>query len=292
MELDWVANHFANCCYAAEGLARGLQPADARVGEPLIDPARLLQQEIAAAGLPAEKFWQHLLAFSFQADDHTALARLVLRKTIGPNAPAATVARLGGHILSVASATNDVLPRLSEELEHRIRPLQQQWEARGAGLLRAISGLTDARLFVERAKIVVVHPTFGGGGVANLMTNSVLIEAVLANVIPELPEVVRLGWLLAQLNHELPTFSDRVRGDRLSKLAQLAMLPPTLAASQAVELSSLSIDTLRAALAGWRIDVATEADLPALLLDWWATYRDTRPTWDIAIAALDRMLGV
>src|SRR5687767_13935573 len=37
MELEWVTNHLASCCHAAEGITRGLPPADARLGEPFVE---------------------------------------------------------------------------------------------------------------------------------------------------------------------------------------------------------------------------------------------------------------
>ena len=66
--------------------------------------------------------------------------------------------------------------------------------------MAAIGRLTERELVVERADVILVHPVLGGGGWAYPPYNAVCFEAVLANPIAELPEVVRLGWLLAQLN--------------------------------------------------------------------------------------------
>jgi hypothetical protein len=108
---------------------------------------------------------------------------------------------------------------------------------------------------------------------------------------PELPEILRIGWLLSQLNQDVPIFGERVHGDRLPLLAQLATLPPILQGAEVVELSSLSAGTLAAALSGWRIEVADPDQVAATLLNWWDTYQTSRPNWDVALAALDQMLG-
>ncbi|MEX0818204.1 MAG: hypothetical protein WD070_01385 [Pirellulaceae bacterium] len=292
MEQVWVTNHLASCCHAAEGLARGLPLADSRLGERFVAAAQSLQHEILTLRLPSSAFWSNLLAHAHQMDDRRSLVRTALRKTIGIESTSETsIDSLAGCLREVDAAARQALPQMLDDLEHRVRPLQAHWEARGPGLLHAIGRLTDQRLLAEHASVVAVHPAFGGGGSASLATNTVRIEALLTNVVDGVPEVVRLGWLLAQVNHELPIFSDRVHGSRLPLIAQLAMLPATLQASETVELSQLSPFTMAAALSAWQIQVAADNDIEATLLDWWHTYLDTRPAWDIALAALDQMIG-
>src|SRR5690606_23019649 len=97
-----------------------------------------------------------------------------------------------------------------EELELRSAPLREQWEARGGGLLATLARLTTAGLVPEMADVILVHPVLGGGGAAHWQYNSVQFEAVLANPLAELPEVLRLGWLLAQLNFDLPLYEDHL----------------------------------------------------------------------------------
>ena len=74
-------------------------------------------------------------------------------------------------------------------------------------------------------------------------------------------------------------------------IAQLAMLPAILQASECVELSQLTPFTIGEALPAWQIEVAADKDIAATLLAWWNTYLDTKPAWGIALAALDQMVG-
>ncbi len=272
MELDWVTHHLATCCYAAEGIARGLPLADPRLREPFVAAVQSLQHEISALHIPIRPLWANLLAYSHQMDDRQSLVRTSLRKTVGIESTSEeSVVRLADSIRDVQNAARESLPQMLDDLAHRLRPLQEHWEARGPGLLHEIGRLTDQRLLADRVTVVAVHPAFGGGGSASLATNAVRIEAVLTNIVDGLPEVVRLGWLLAQLNHELP--------------------PAAIQAGEAVELSQLTPFTIVAALPAWRIDVAADKDIAATLLDWWHTYLSTKPAWDIALAALDHMIG-
>ncbi len=292
MELAWVTKHLASCCYAAEGIARGLPPADSRLGEPFAEATQALRKAISARRLPAGSFWSNLLAYAHQTDDRGSLIRTTLHKTIGfQETTEQSIDRLAECLREIEIEGRRALPQMLDDLAHRVRPLREHWEARGPGLLTAIGRLTDERLLADRATVVAVHPAFGGGGSASLVTNAVRIEAVLTNVVDGLPEVVRLGWLLAQLNHDLPIFSDRVLGSRLPLIAQLAMLPATLQASETVELSQLTPFTIAEALPAWQIEVAADKDIAATLLDWWNTYLDTKPAWNIALAALDQMVG-
>lgn len=291
MELIWTHGCSSSACYAASAICRGLPIVDARLSEQVTDAARELEREISALRLPASRFWKHLLAFSHQFDSNQELARLALRKTVGPQADASgAVARLAGRIADLEAALLAAVPRLNEELAHRSRPIQQHWEARGPGLLRAAALLTDERLFADRANVALVFPAVGGGGTAYLLTNTVHLEGVLTNVMAELPEVLRLGWLLSQLQLDLPSLSEQISGERLEQVAPLAMLPPILQAAETVELGTFSNETMACALAGWRVTHAPDHDLAGLLLDWWATYLDTKPGWSIALAALDQML--
>ena len=292
MDLEWVTSDLASCCYAAEGIARGLPLADSRLGEPFVNAAQGLRHEIAALRLPDRSFWSNLLASAHQTDDRQTLVRTTLLKTVGiESIVEGTVIALAQRLAEIERAARQALPQMLEDLAHRLRPLQEHWEARGPGLLHAIGRLTDERLLAERATVVAVHPVFGGGGNASLATNAVRIEAVLTNVVDGLPEVVRLAWLLAQLNHELPVFRDRIQSSRLSLIAQLAMLPATLQASQTVELSQLTPFTIATALPAWQLEVAADKDIEATLFDWWNTYLATKPAWGIALAALDQMVS-
>ena len=186
---------------------------------------------------------------------------------------------------------NEVVPNLPEELELRSRPLREQWEARGPGMLRSIGCRTEEELIVEECEVSAVYPALGGGGGAHLAYNSVRIEAVLANPVAELPEVVRLGWLIAQLQLDLPGYGEEIHPERLPHIAAYAMLPAVLAAAEEVELVRNSSQLVGPAIAAWKLPSPPDIDAASLVEQWWQTYQEARPPWRVALAALDQLFG-
>ena len=291
VQLRWIANVSTSCLHAADAWLRRKSLADSRLDKLIIDPAIELQDEIVESPLPPNQYWRKLLTWAHQYDNNRELASIAIRKTVGWKEQYEPLAgRIAERIGRLESTVQRAIPDMLDELEMRSRPLRELWEARGPGLLHRVAQLTDERLAVENADVVLVLPALGGGGGAHLQNNSVRIEAVLTNNVQLLPEVARLGWLLAQLNADLPMFSETLPPDRLPTLAQLAMLPAILQAAQEVELAELNLQTLNAAITAWDIEGLPGSTAADSLLLWWQTYLDTRPDWKTAVAALEKMV--
>jgi hypothetical protein len=312
-ELRWRASFAASCLYAADALR--FSPSGAPPGQDaapretlfvnpvlaaaLAEPVAQLVGELAECHLARDAIWSHLLPLSAGIDNNRELAELALAKVLGRAKAAPHRERLAGRIADLEAAFRRELPQVVEDLELRSGPIREQWEARGPGLLHGVGRLTDAGLLAEQAEVVLVQPVLGGGGRACPLYNLVLLEAVLTNPIQSLPEVVRLGWLLAQLNLELPQYQGELRRDRALALGALAMVPVVLAAAEDVELCRCDEATVGTALEAWRAlpdDVGTlqgrgKKEVAAVLFNWWDTFAGSRPQWPVALAALDRMLG-
>ncbi|MDP7018674.1 MAG: hypothetical protein QGG36_22940 [Pirellulaceae bacterium] len=141
----------------------------------------------------------------------------------------------------------DAFPESPQKLQHRLRPLREQWESRGPGLLQHVienSNLSD-RPDRRETKLLLVYPTCGGGGWADPERNTVVFEALLANPDDRLPEVLRLAWFLLQL-------VDPPR-------PAAAWIEPLIAAGRHVELCQDNDQTARLAAQLWR---ATESARP------------------------------
>ena len=219
------------------------------------------------------------------------LADRLYCRLAGGTPGATTISHVASLIAQCETAFRQTFPNALEQLQLRMGPLQEAWEARGPGLLAMIRRSTADDFLVESAGIVLVQPVVGGDGLAHLYTNRVHIEAVLTNIEPRLPETLRLAWLLGQLNLDRPIYSDRVHGHALGEVAELALMPVVLAAAEEVELTRLSVDTLQLALAQWtRTPSERCQSLSNTLMAWWETAVAGQWDWNTRLAALSQML--
>jgi len=289
IDVIWRSTAITSSLHAARAVVNGVQLVDPRLSA-LSEPAAQLAAAIESAGLPADRFWSHLIPLSAMGLGRRQLVDTAVAKTVGRGAKGeAIVADLDGCIADIEAAMRAAVPNVSEELALRERPLREQWEARGNGLLGEIARLTNEGLIPERCEVLLVLPAIGGYGEAHLAYNTLRIEAVLANPVAELPEVVRLGWLIAQLQLDVPKYSENIETQRLSDVARLAMLPPALVAGEAMELTKFKPELIASAVEAWRLNRA-DADIPAVLSQWWQTYIESRPPFSVALAALDQLL--
>lgn len=163
------------------------------------------------------------------------------------------------------------------ELRLRLRPLREHWEARGPGMLRFLEELLPWLQFPPALNVHLLPPRHGGGGRV-VSPLDIEFEAVLANRYPQLPEVVRLAWLILCARH----------GHGNDRAEHLALVPAALEAAEYVDLASCDPSTIELALATWLARSSTES---AKSLDtWWqASGRPAtknRENWLRAIAAV------
>ncbi len=269
---------------------RGATIVDPRLSETLAAPAEELASELSAGGVEPANFWAHLLPLSTSRASTRDRVSVALAKGVGREAALRMTPAVAGAVERLERSLGRVLPSLAHELELRLPPWRQQWEARGPGLLYGIRRLAEPELLPEVATIVLVHPVAGGGGDAFASYNQVLLEATLTDTQPRLPELVRLGWLLAQANLDLPRYADRLPRDRLQRAAQLGLVPLVLAAAVDAELAAANRATLELALATWELVEEGHAELVEIVDTWWGVYRDSRPAIGAGIVALDAML--
>ena len=160
-------------------------------------------------------------------------------------------------------AVLQVHPDLAEQLRLRVRPIREQWETYGPGLLASIANYIGAPNQQNEPTVVLVHPVLGGAATAYPEQNLIVMEAVLANSYRELPEVLRLGWCLSQL---ISNAASPLSGH--SRLHALATIPPCLVAGESFDLCRFDRSTLELASKIWPI--ANSHPVAAdLIWDWW-----------------------
>ena len=285
---DWVlgAIHLAHCAsqYAAECTIRN---PDSR------ELALRLGGLASSLDITQERIWNFLFQLAPDSSGSRDLAERICIRCLRPDERSERlVSQLSAAIQDAQQAFTEEFSEVDKQLQLRQRPLREQWEAYGPGLLHQMAHQLDPTLFVERAEVYLVPPVLGGLGWAHLHTNRCHIEAVLTNADPQLTETVRLAWLVSQLDFERPQYSDLINAHRLRAVAGLAMLPPTLMAAQELGLAPLNVPALQRAIELWRLQPPgnQSAAMAEVLTVWWETVRSGKTRWSVALTGLDRML--
>jgi hypothetical protein len=291
-QITWRTNFSASALHTARAIVRKEVPLSGENATALSNAADQLEGCLAeSTGGSSVKGWDLLVGLSSGIDSNQALAETWFRRAgIKELGTTQATNRLAGAISDVEIAMRLYQPKLMEQLALRGRPLQEMWLGYGAGLLAHIRRLTEPSWLVEEAEGILLHPVVGGAGQALPSMNRFLIEAVLTNPIPELPEVVRVAWLISQLQADLPLYSEQLEPQRAIPIAALASLVVTLAAAEVMELSRCEESTIQLAIEQWPVAIPALEDINVVLMPWWETYLQTRPTWSIALKALDKML--
>lgn len=292
MKLRWVASPTVSSFHAADALLRKQRLADMGLTEALLGPVTALARSMAVDAVSREHFLLHLVPLAASAEGKQQLAHQILIRTGGRGRADFLAAKYRGHLIDVDEAFKAQLPRVGTTLTLQPEHLKDQWHRHGPGLLADIAHQTERTILVAEAAVLLVHPVLGGGGTAYLPYNSACVEAGATDPVPGLPEVLRFVWLLSQLNLDLPRYSDPLRGrHRVATVGALAMISVALAAADTHKLASCDDGTIRLAMQKW-LPLQEQGDEAAVkLCEWWQVYRDARPPWPTALAALDRLLA-
>ncbi len=290
VEIHWQVNSSAGCFHTAECLLRGepLQSeALAEAFAPLVDRLRPI---IDASGLPAGTFLTHLVPLSAQLESNRPLATALLAKTFGPRNGEGYLSQLTNLLSEFERTYEQHVPSPAEQLAESAAGLRQHWNAWGQTMLAGIAQLIEPEAIVESARVLLLSPVCSGGGRAYFLYNSVGIEVVATEPTGQLLEIVRLCWLIAQLNADLPMYQGEIHRDRLVEIVPLAMLPAALTAASELGLTKCDKATLSVALENW-VRVSSELNSTSdPLWNWWETYIKRKPRWPVALAALDKLL--
>ena len=149
--------------------------------------------------------------------------------------------------LCPAAKERSILVEIENELGQREGLLKQQWQARGPGICRWLSQfplLNDGN-DTSPAKIATTLPIFGGAAWPIPNRTGTVVEAVLFDPVPPLPEVLRIAQSLFRSRLES-------RWNQMdSSLALTVASTLALAAGMHVELATFDSSTLEQAIQCW-----------------------------------------
>lgn len=287
MEIRWKASFSASCVHGVLCRELGYAAVDAELGKLIDEPAQVLVGAIRDCNLEVAATLRAMESLASEIDNNRQLVEIALKRLCG-GATEHVISQLAAAVGVLESKLSAARPELVEELALRGRPLMEQWQARGPGLLHQLKKLTDDNFIAAAADVVLVTPWVGGHGRSDVRTNRVILESVLADPHQELPESLRLGWLLAQLHADVPAYGEAITAGNLERVAALATLPATLAAAQEVEWATCEPATIARALECWYPEALPAADA---LVRWWRAYENGGSSWAVAWRALEPLLG-
>ncbi len=196
---------------------------------------------------------------------------------------------VAGAIRQLEAILAEDQPQLAVQLQYRLNPLQQQWDGYGNAIFAHLRRLTQVPKKDASVDVLLVSPVVDGDGFACVGQKSIMIEALFVNPVAGLPEVLRLAWLAAQVAFAATDNCD-LDARRLQDVNALALLPCILAVGEIVELTRCDEAAVQLALREFAPRQPIGDGLEKKLLHWWETYLQTKPNWEIALAALDRSL--
>jgi hypothetical protein len=288
--LRWRADPLASALHAAEAVLRGRALADPALAGALAGPAAALKAALEEDGLRAEKFLPHLNGLAAGGGGSAEVAEVALAKAAGRGAAARRAFWYRGLLADLRAAFARAVPDLSAALAEAVGALRGRWAREGVAVLGGLAAGSEPELLSEEAAVVAVYPALGGGGAACPAYNVARVEAVRGDPVPDLPEVLRLAWLLALLNLDRPRYAEAVAPGRLPAVAGLAAVPLTLRAAEGPGLVRCDPPTVCRAAWAWLAPEDLGEGWDEALGRWWDVYAAMRPPWPTALAALDRML--
>ena len=288
-QLHRLTDPTVSCLYAAGAALTKPFLIGSTVPESVEQAIAAVRTVLEESYIPAAAFWDHIVPLSAGRSPAEAV-EVALIKIVGREQARMHQSRINAAIMSLRSSFALTFPGNTDEVASAITALRQRWDREGAGLLNRVVNWTEPGVLVGEATVVAVSPLRNGGGIAYLPYNLACIEVVSADPIAELPETVRLAWLLSVLNLDLPIYSENLKPERLRLISGLAMIPVVLTAAQELSLASSDDMTIALAVDKWFLPGECPAPLVAAVVQWWDVYRTLRTPWAASLQALEKLL--
>lgn len=291
VNIRWSADVELSAAHAAYVVARGLPCTDPKTEQLLVGPVTEINNRLLSASIDVAAFWQRYVLETLN-DSELSRACMLSLLTAGcselqvEQTSKAVANRLG----DARRAFFQRFPKLSQQLELRARPLRDRWDTFGPGLLREVERQVWASSppddwWPPRLSVALVQPVRGGDGGYDPDGAKIWIEAMLTDVDPKVPEVLRIAWLITRMAIEIHT-RERSADQPLARPWTLVSVPLVLTAAANLELTSRDGLPVRRAMELWQ---KSDVDVAETLSEWWSHWTDA--ALPVALKELDQMLA-
>ena len=200
--IRWVPDASASIALLCQAAAGGVQTVDGKLNPTdFVAVVDEIDERLLDLNLSPQAFWVRWTdAVIVDADPVAAVATAIRRCGRDPSINRGVISKIDRGTTDLWSIVAQRYPRIDEQLPLRIRAIKDQWDTYGRGLLKHVErAVWDTNppddWWPPDITARMVHPIAGGGGDVCDDGQSFWMEAVLTDVDPRLPEVLRAAWL-------------------------------------------------------------------------------------------------
>ncbi len=276
--IRWQSDPQLSVIHAAYVVATDAVCSDRKTHQALVGPATEINNRLLSASIDVATFWDRLFAEYAFDPGHARICEIALTDAgCSELQLEQTAGAISNCLAECRLAFLARFPKLSEQLQLRSKPMIDRWKQVGSSLLSEIASQIwhhqpPDDWWPSRAVGLLVQPIRGGDGNFDADSRKFWVEAVLNDVDPAVPEILRVAWLVTQLTISLQMrekSSVAVTGMPWS----LGAVPLVLSAAAKIELTADSDLPIAPAMALWRLgDAATAATVG----QWWDQWQKKR----------------
>lgn len=291
LNLRWKAQVELSVAHASFVVATGANCTDRKIEQTLISPVTDINNRLLSASLDIGAFWKrYLLEILRESSMQQACTEALECSGCGEMQIEATSKAICSRLSDARLGFLTRFPKLSEQLPLRLKPLRDRWETVGQGLLldiaRQIWREPPNQWWPATTSAMMIQPMRGGDGGFDLESQSLWMEAVLTDVEPEVPEVLRMAWLITRMaihSHIQTKSAD----PSLAKPWSLVSVPLVLSAGKSLELVRGDELPIRRAMELWQFGDTETAQTLAV---WWPQFLDSDQPLPAALKILQHRL--
>ncbi|NNE00515.1 MAG: hypothetical protein HKN47_24635 [Pirellulaceae bacterium] len=297
VSIRWSSDAALSAVHAAHVVATGGFCTDQKTEQALVESVTDINNRLLSASLDIGTFWLRLLSETAFDPTNTRTCEIALLDSGCSKLQLEQTASVISNRLSDSRlAFQRRFPKLTEQLALRGRPIRDLWDTVGPGLLSNIAkqiwvGSPPNDWWPPRVDAVLVQPMRGGDGGFDSAAHKFWIEAVLTDSDPDVPEVLRVAWLVTQLAVETQTLerSSERTSERSGTLPwSIGSVPLVLSAGKYLDLVKGPELPIQAALQHWRLG---DANTAAVVTRWWQAWQKDPTPMPVGLKHLDKLLG-
>lgn len=265
---------------------------DRKTEQSLATPVTEINNRLLSASLDIGQFWQSLVAESaFEPGEQRACEIALMQSGCSELQLEQTASLIVNRLGESRMAFKSRFPKLTEQLELRGRPIRDHWGTVGPGLLNNIAkqiwdDSPPGDWWPPKINGVLVQPMRGGDGGVDVESRKFWIEALLTNADPQVPEVLRVAWLVTQLAIEIHT-RERSSESSGSMPWTIGIVPLVLVAGQHLEIIKEGALPIESTMQLWGL---ADHHVAQIVSRWWQQWQQDPTPMPVGLKQLDKML--